>query len=172
MDYYGYFPTFDFLVIETYIIATLIGFIAIFFIFWFSHKYNTVTKNKTKKISDDDKFKLSITTIIFMGIILFGMILLIGNLDTLHREPASLENLSIQTENIVTIPKHIENNLNFIHTLFKLWTIFSFIYIVALIFSLDIFEFEIKKEPKKEVKKKTKLVKKNVRKNKKSTGGK
>ena len=149
MDYYGYFTTFNFLVVEVQLIATLIGFEAIFFIFWFNHKYNTATKNKTKKISKEEKFKLSIITTIFIGIMLVGMMILIGNMNVLFNVPVSLENFSAQSENIIEIPIHIVDNLDFVHTLFTLWTLSSFIYIVALILSLDIFEFEITEVEKK-----------------------
>lgn len=173
MDYYGYFQTFNFLVVESQLIATLIGFESIFFIFWFNHKYNPATKNKAKELTEDDKLKLSIATTIFIGIMLFGMIILIGNLGTLYREPIFLENLFVQTENLIEIPTHIVEHLDFSHTLFTLWTFFSFIYIVALILSLDIFEFEIKEETKKKQKgRKIRFVKKNTRKNRKLSGGK
>ena len=126
MDYYGYFTTFNFLVIEVQLIATLIGFEGIFFIFWFNHKYNTATKNKTEIISKEDKFKLSITTTIFIGIMLIGMMILIRNMNILFNDPVSLEYFSTLSENIIEIPTHIVNNLEFGHTLFTLWTFFSF----------------------------------------------
>jgi hypothetical protein len=160
MDYYGYLQTFNSIIIETQIIATLNGFIGVFFIFWFNHRYDIVTKNKTKKISYNNKFKLSIATIIFIGIILFGISMLIGNLNTLRTDTIILENLSAQNKKIIEIPIYIVKNLDDIHTFFSLWAFFSFIYIVALIFSLDIFNFEVKKTKKKQKTKANKIVKK------------
>ena len=170
MDYYGYFPTFDFLGIETYIVATLIGFIAIFFIFWFNHKYNIATKNKQKDLDSTDKMTLFIATLVFIGIMLFGITIIIGNSSTLYSVPKFLEYRLVEEVN-KTIPPNIVETFKFHHTSFTLWTLFSFIYILALMFSLDIFNiftFSIKEKQKEDIKKK----KKNVKKIKKSSGGK
>jgi len=179
MDYYGYFPTFNSLAVETQIIVTLIGFIAIFFIFWFNHRYNIATKNKTKELSKEDKTTLIVATLVFIGIMLLGMAIVIDNSNTLSIKPYLLEQ-QIAEEGNTTISPSLVEKLESHHTWFTRWTIFSFFYILALIFSLDIvniFTIVVKeemKEPKgkKKNEKKIKTGKKNVKKNKKLSGGK
>ena len=182
MDYYGYFSTFNFLVVEAQLVATLIGFETIFFIFWYKEKYKRMILYGKKELEKKNKFWLAIGTILFIWIIFFGSVFLISCMETLHDAPFEIEILISQGKEI----DDILNELNELHTIFVFWTFISSIYIVVLILSLDVFSlFKMpmidekkksergKKEEKKDEKRHETIKKdKKRRNNKKSIGGK
>ena len=177
MDYYGYFPTFNFLVVETQIIVTFIGFAAVFFIFWYNSKYRIATSYGKEKLTKEDTFELVIATIIFLVIIFIGIIVVINNASILTTVPLLVEEAVAENPS-VPLPDFINdrlNSLDFAHKIFLLWMFASFIYLAVLTLRLDIFDMfvEEKDATKTEQKeKKTKRVKNNVKKNKKLSGGK
>ncbi len=170
---FGYFETFNFLIVESQIIATLIGFEAILFIFWYREKIKIKTLNGKKKFTKKDKNTLKIIAIIFLWIILMGCSILIEHADTLYQLPLAFEDLQIDYS---SMPYAVKERLDSSHQSFIIWTILSFLYIGFLIISLDVFDF-LKSRTKIELsrgKNKTNTMKKkeNVNKNKKSSGGK
>lgn len=178
MDYYGYFPTFNFLVIETYIIVTLIGFIGIFFIFWYKNIYESELrtskgreKNKKSKILKTRRI-LATGAIAFFLITYFGFFIILENTSTLKTRPSLLEELNSQNK---SMPSYIEEKLNSTHNNFVIWVFVSLFYIMILILTtLDIFkendkEIKVKKRKEKKIDKKSDKI--NVRKIKRFFGG-
>jgi len=173
MDYYGYFPTFNSLIVETQIIVTLIGFLAVIFIFWYRHIYETEMpkgRKNTKQYEEQSKNtqkKLTVVTFGFFLITVFGIFILLDNISTLQTLPYTFENLTAQNK---PIPDFYWNRLDSRHQNFIIW-IFStlFYFMILTLTTLDVFKEEVKKESitKKEEKKKIKSEGENVQKIKK-----
>jgi len=172
MDYYGYFQTFNFLIVEAQLIATLIGFQAILFIFWYREKSKRKALNGKKQLTKKEKKPLKLVAIVFLWIILMGCSILIEHADTLYQLPKTIEEVLAHN---MSIPYAVEDRLDSSHESFIFWTILSFVYIGFLVISLDIFDFlknhtkieQTKEKKKTNVKKKKRNVKK-----KKTSGGK
>lgn len=171
--YYGYFQTFNSLIIETQIIVTLIGFLAVFFIFWFNHQYNIGTKNKTEELKKNDAIVLKIATIAFIFILLIGVSIVINNTSFLYLRPYTLESIVrlTNTTNPI-IPSDIQDTLTSQHLSFSYWTLFSFIYIAILLFSIDVIGIFTTRIKKLDNKQKNKIKGKNDEKNIRKKGGK
>jgi predicted membrane protein len=185
MDYYGYFPTFNFLTIETQLIATLIGLLAIIFIFWFRFIYDVeIPKEEIKDIKKFEKLtniqkknlkrtqrKLTAGALGFLILAYSGIYIIVDDAEILYSTPTETEYIIVQNKSISSnFSQKLNDTLYSAHIRFIGWTLVSFFYAVFLITtSLDVItEPTVEKEKKK---RKTKGKKNNVQKIKRLFGG-
>jgi hypothetical protein len=170
MDYYGYFPTFNFLAIEVQLVAVLIGFEALFFIFWYKEKYKRMTRYGKKELEWKDKIILIVASIIFLWITFLGTFFLINCSNALYEFPIKIEILISEGKEIDYILKELSG----LHTTFVFWTVISSFYVVLLMLLLDVFPLLINQyiKMKNNIIKIQKKDKKRNGKNNKSTRGK